>query len=250
MNNREKIIAAFQDIKRRGFIPSHRTHDTGIGKTFEDLIGIIENNERRPDLNGYEIKTKRETSTSYSTLFTKSPSYPKRANAYLRNRYGEDYEEFPGLKKIHTSIFAHQGNSCYGVHSFRLVNDRDCRRIAIAISSLQTGEIFDDAIYYTYDDIEYALKKKLDKLLFVFADTAILNGREHFHYKRAEIYENPSLENFLGMVDEGKIMYDIRIGSYKNPAKRNYGKPHDHGSGFRIRPVDLTSLYADQIIVE
>lgn len=99
MNNREKIIAAFQDIKRRGFIPSHRTHDTGIGKTFEDLIGIIENNERRPDLNGYEIKTKRETSTSYSTLFTKSPSYPKRANAYLRNRYGEDYEEFPGLKK-------------------------------------------------------------------------------------------------------------------------------------------------------
>lgn len=52
------------------------------------------------------------------------------------------------------------------------------------------------------------------------------------------------------MVDEGKIMYDIRIGSYKNPAKRNYGKPHDHGSGFRIRPVDLTSLYADQIIVE
>lgn len=72
MNNREKIIAAFQDIKRRGFIPSHRTHDTGIGKTFEDLIGIIENNERRPDLNGYEIKTKRETSTSYSTLFTKT----------------------------------------------------------------------------------------------------------------------------------------------------------------------------------
>lgn len=99
MNNREKIIAAFQDIKRRGFIPSHRTHDTGIGKTFEDLIGIIENNERRPDLNGYEIKTKRETSTSYSTLFTKSPSYPKRANAYLRDRYGEVYEEFPGLKK-------------------------------------------------------------------------------------------------------------------------------------------------------
>ena len=103
---------------------------------------------------------------------------------------------------------------------------------------------------YTYDDIEYALNNKLDKLLFVFADTAIQNGQEHFHYKRAEIYENPSLENFLGMVDEGKIMYDIRIGSYKNPAKRNYGKPHDHGSGFRIRPVDLTSLYADQIIVE
>lgn len=111
------------------------------------------------------------------------------------------------------------------MHSFRLVNDRDCRRIAIAISSLQTGEILDNAIYYTYDDIEYALNNKLDKLLFVFADTAIQNGQEHFHYKRAEIYENPSLENFLGMVDEGKIMYDIRIGSYKNPANATTANP-------------------------
>ena len=43
-----KFIEGFKKdflvIKEKGWIESRRHHDTGIGKTFEDLIGIIENN--------------------------------------------------------------------------------------------------------------------------------------------------------------------------------------------------------------
>ncbi len=33
-----------QKIKKLGFIPTHRTGDTGIGKTLEDILHIKENN--------------------------------------------------------------------------------------------------------------------------------------------------------------------------------------------------------------
>jgi hypothetical protein len=38
-------------------------------------------------------------------------------------------------------------------------------------------------------------------------------------------------------------MYDIRIGSYSSG--KNYGKPHDHGSGFRIKEHNIIKLYSN-----
>ncbi|MCR4664544.1 MAG: MvaI/BcnI restriction endonuclease family protein [Paludibacteraceae bacterium] len=52
----------------------------------------------------------------------------------------------------------------------------------------------------------------------------------------------PSFEKFLRLTDQGKIMYDIRMGCYHGG--RNIDKPHDHGSGFRILPKDMHLLYA------
>ena len=49
-------------------------------------------------------------------------------------------------------------------------------------------------------------------------------------------------------MDQGKIMYDIRMGSYQSG--RKIGKLHDHGSGFRIKPEDLPKLYAEHEKVE
>ena len=43
-------------------------------------------------------------------------------------------------------------------------------------------------------------------------------------------------------------MYDFRIGSYRSGAKR--GKPHDHGSGFRILEGDIRPLYPFHEVVE
>ena len=44
------------------------------------------------------------------------------------------------------------------------------------------------------------------------------------------------------MLDKGLIMYDIRIGSYRSGL--NYGKTHDHGSGFRILEKNIWKLYS------
>ena len=146
MNNTDKIIQAFKKVKALGWVKSHRSNNTGIGKTFEDYIGVIENNLNEPDLYGFEIKSHRAESSSFVTLFTKSPSYPsKGANAYLKDRYGSNYPDSQ-RKKLHTSIFADRYNTYEGKFSFRLMNVADERRIYIGVYTLGEDELIDNSV--------------------------------------------------------------------------------------------------------
>ena len=56
-----------------GWIKTHRSGPTGIGKTLEDLLGIVENNIDGPDFGDYELKSCRLNSNSMLTIFTKTP---------------------------------------------------------------------------------------------------------------------------------------------------------------------------------
>jgi hypothetical protein len=242
MTDKERIIEKFYKVKEMGWIVSHRSNNTGIGKTFEDCIGVIENNQNEPDLFGFEIKAHRSESSSYVTLFTKSPSYPSKANAYLKDNYGEYYPDST-MKKLHTSMFATSFNTYIGKYSFRLIHKPEEKKICIGVYSLGGSELLDDSVYYTYSDIESALVNKLHNLFFVSTQRRYnITGKEEFYFNSAEIYTNPSLHLFLKMLDEGEIMYDIRIGSYRSG--KNYGKPHDHGSGFRIKKRNIINLYS------
>src|SRR3989344_4021334 len=89
----------FSVIKSKGFIESHRTHNTGIGKTFEDLIGVVENNNALADYQDVlELKSSRELTESMVTLFTKKPSFPKGANSILREKFGQPDKPADGLQ--------------------------------------------------------------------------------------------------------------------------------------------------------
>lgn len=245
MTNRELIIDAFKKVKALGWIKSHRKNNTGIGKTFEDCVGVVENNLNEPDLYGFEIKSHRGESSSYVTLFTKSPSFPKRgANAYLKDKFGVFYPN-SDLKKLHTSMFADSFNSFMGKYSFRLIHMQEERKIYIGVFTLGGKELLDKTIYYTYDDIECALKEKLHNLFYVTAQREINpDNTESFYFDSAEIYTAPSLQKFLEMLNSGEIMYDIRMGAYSSG--KNYGKPHDHGSGFRIKENNICKLYSSK----
>lgn len=66
--DRDLMVERFHTIKNLGFVKSRRSNNTGIGKTFEDYIGVIENNLEEPDFAGFEIKSHRSMSQSYITL--------------------------------------------------------------------------------------------------------------------------------------------------------------------------------------
>lgn len=241
MKHKEQLVEKFHKVKALGFVKSRRKHNTGIGKTFEDYVGVVENNLDEPDLFGYEIKSHREETASYITLFTKSPSFPRRANAYLNTTYGTPYEDNPALKRLHTSMFASRFNN-YGEHySFRLIHDKAERVVRIGVYDQATKALIDKSVGYTYEALEKVLKKKLRNLFYVRAERKYEADEEYFHFNKADIYRSPSLEKLLELIDQGLIMYDIRIGSYRSG--KNYGKAHDHGSGFRIIEQNMRLLF-------
>lgn len=247
MDKTSKLIAAFKKVKELGFVKSNRMHDTGVGKTFEDYMHVIENNIPEADLYGFEIKTKRSSSASYLTLFTKSPSYPTRVNTYLRNEYGTPDEIFPDVNVLHTSIFSTYQNTYLNKYGFQLINNESDEKIYIQISDLKTTKILEDNIYYTYKNIEQSIDK-LKNLMYVHADSKKGEDGEYFYFKEAELFYEPSLHCFLNMLSQGEVMVDIRLGTYKRGI--NAGKPHDHGTAFRIKPNLLPALYDVQVKVD
>lgn len=240
-SNKELIIEKFHEVEQLGFIPSNRHNNTGIGKTFEDYIGVVENNIDEPDLYGFEVKSHREQASSYVTLFTKAPVFPSRANAFLRDNFGLPYDEKPELKRLHVSMFATKATLAYSRYNFKLINDRAGSALRIGIFEPSSNTLLDMSAGYTYDSLARALKRKLKNLFYVTAETKTIDNKEFFHFNHAEIFTEPSLENFLQLIDSGVIMYDIRIGSYKSG--KMYGKAHDHGSGFRILEHNIHLLF-------
>lgn len=245
--NTELIIKRYKEVEKMGFIPSNRKHNTGIGKTFEDYIGVVENNLDEPDLYGFEIKSHRDTACSYVTLFTKSPSFPRRANAILKDKYGVSYVDNSDLKKLHASMFATKYGLVYDTYNFKLINDKENKLVLIGVYDPKTNDLIDCSVGYTYQCLEKILMKKLNNLFYVSADTKTIDNKEYFHFNKADIYTKPSLDNFLQLIDKGVIMYDIRIGSYQSG--KYYGRAHDHGSGFRILEKNIHLLFENHIVV-
>ena len=72
----DDFVSEYAKICGMGWIRTHRTGSTGIGKTLEDLLGIMENNKDEPDFGEYELKSCRLSSNSMLTIFTKTPLPP------------------------------------------------------------------------------------------------------------------------------------------------------------------------------
>ena len=245
--NSKKIVAEFKRrfkiIESKGFIKSHRLSDTGIGKTFEDEIGVIENNLQDVDFMGYiEIKTKREESDSMLTLFTQAPTSPKKANRYLQEKYGTPDTVFPEYKVLHTTVSGADYNTFneqkYG---FKLECDDENKRLYILVRDNQTGKILEDNIYYDYETVKSRVEHKCAVIAFIDAETEKRDGWDYFHFTSVKLLSVISFDTFLEGIKTGVVKYDFRIGVYKSGV--NKGKYHDHGSGFRIRREDIPKLF-------
>ena len=234
----DTLVSEFNRIKNLGYIPATRKGSTAIGKTFEDILGKREDNFPGPDFGDIEIKTQREVSNSYITLFTKAPDYPRKANNYLRENYGYPLPEYNNMNILHTSLFGNTLNNM----NLKIFVDRAKKKVFIA-NEVET------IAYYTFTNLYEKFHLKLRNLAVISAFAQNNNGFEYFHYIAFNFYFNPSFERFLTLLENGQIMVDIRIGVYHNPEKANYGKTHDHGTAFRIKAINLLSLYENHIFI-
>lgn len=224
------------------WIESSRVGDTGIGKTFEDILEKEEDNLALPDLENLEIKSQRFNSSSKVTLFTKAPTYPLRANTYIRENFGVYDDYFSNVKIIHTSFFGNKINNYKGQYGFKLEANNIDRKLYLKVYDKYSIEInLEKEIYWTYDVLNNILQDKIHNIGFVEADRKIENGQEYFKFSKLTLLLRPSLNKFIENINNGTIQFDIRIGVYRSG--KNRGKSHDHGSGFRISKKDFFKLY-------
>jgi len=237
------------EIKGMGWIPSKRRHDTGIGKTFEDLLGIKENNIQLPDIGGIEVKSSRSYTSSPVTLITFEPPREYRNVSwtleYLVNNFGKTGDENGGpVFHITVSARRYTGN----IQQFKL----DTRKIdGKEMVCVVTKKKFNPAnpklpgdvvVCYPVEEILKRIAKKLSGCLLVIeAETRGKKEDEKFRLKGAKLYSGFSVHRFIELVKEGRVVLDIRFGRYSD------GRPHNHGTAWRIHKKDILRLYAREI---
>lgn len=223
----KQLTKKLEEIKKMGFIKTHRVHDTGIGKTLEDLLGIKENNLRVPDVGKIELKAKRIKSESMLTIATKSPE-PRGVNKQLFEKL--KYKDEEGCYCLHSTVYGSRSNP-QGLR-VALENNRLVLKNKKRIEAYWPISIFDDV-----------LKSKSDKIMLVFANVKgkKLTKNEKFHYTEAYLLSGLSINKFTSAIKKNKLKIDIRIGVYRSG--KNKGKYHDHGTGFRINKRDFLKLF-------
>lgn len=243
--NYNEFVERINQIKKMGFVESNRTGDTGIGKTLEDLLGISENNIAGPDFDIYELKSGRKDSSSMLTLFTKTPM-PKGAIKNLLETFGYEQRTKKNRNQLHVTDYVdaqvpehaisirekelHITVDSNSVNSVGLKLETDDNRIYI-------GNSKNVLAYYDKDILEEAFEKKYKKLIYVLATSEKEDGKERFWFDEAYLLEGFSFDRFCDLVKKGVIKLDLRIGHYPD------GRPHDHGTGFRVFPEDTPKCF-------
>ncbi|MFW9889472.1 MAG: MvaI/BcnI family restriction endonuclease [Candidatus Thorarchaeota archaeon] len=242
-----EFIRRLTNLSKKGFVESHRSGDTGVGKTLEDLLGIEENNISGPDFgygpNLYELKSTRRKSKTMITLFTKAPS-PKGAIKQLVVNFGypahkstsntkqlklvDDDEEDTAIhsrsKELHVTLDAIKPNSV-GLQ-LKFVGDRLYFKNSKGVQA-----------YYDRDVLKESFEKKYCRLIYVIADSKKMDGKEFFWYNEAYKLDGFGFSTFAQLIRDGFMKVDIRVGHYPD------GRRHDHGTGFRILPVYLPRCF-------
>lgn len=237
----EELYNKFLQIKSLGWVKSIRKGNASIGDTFEKLVGVPQNDFEIPDYNGIEIKTKRNNSRSYTTLFSATPDGPHFHEVErLKDKYGYPHSNFKKYKVLNNSVYANFLNKIGLNFYFKLKIDRSNRKVFLEIYN-KNGELIEDNVFWYFDTLEEKLYRKLKVLAYVNADAKFLNNIEYFKYNKITFYLLKDFDKFITLLEKGIIRVTFKISIYLKGHK--LGNICDHGTGFEIKENDLIQLF-------
>ena len=220
-----------------------RKGTSGIGYTFESLIGKPEENFPIPDFGNIEIKTCRRNTGNNIHLFSAMPDgdflFP---NERILKYLGYPDKQIPETK-IFNKNFSTKGFETIGWYKEgKIVVNRKQEKIDFIARDIY-GEKFPLDTSWSFSMLEDKLNLKLKFLARIIADVKIIDDVEYFHYKEIKFYKLKGFEEFIRLIEKGYIRINFNIGVYRDEKRK--GKIHDRGVGFSINRKYLYMLYDD-----
>ena len=231
----------FENIKGIGWIKSMRKGTTGIGYTFETILGKEEDSFPIPDYGSIEIKTRHRNSKFPIGLFNATPDgdylFPMQR---IYDRFA-----FPQHGNLKTRVFYASMNALEYTragmnYQFKLVVNRENENIKVIAFSKSTGTI-DPNISWSFGFLKDKLERKLKYLALIKADSKYIFYSQYFKYYDIKLYVLKDFETFLSLIENGTISVTFSLGCYKKGIKT--GKMCNHGSSFVISEDDLEKLF-------
>jgi hypothetical protein len=246
----------FNRIKCKS-IPTRRRDNTGIGATLEYHLGIIENNVPIGDFidtnkyneKHFELKAKREHSSSRISLKTKSPTGGMN-NQQLLDKYG--YKDTNGKNRLNLKVNMKIGAFGKGKQTKFWKLERNGNILYIIHKT--------DGKVSSYNIDKVGLFEKAQNLVLVTAESKYQlcncendklhkDGKhESFNFKKAEFFFNLKKESIIELLDNGKLVFEFRLHKQLDGEGENDEDPkHDRGNVFRISKNKLGDLYETKL---
>ena len=237
----KKLKKEFNRIKNMGYVKATRSGLTGIGKTFEDLLGKEEDTSESPDYHGIEIKARRGYTSCYTTLFGATPQGKKEFEIKrLRQAYGYPDLVYKTQKLLHASVQANCSTLVGNKYLFKLVVDYELLKVFLLVTDKNMNFI-EKKSYWDFDTLKTKLEHKLQYMALVKAWPNIINGEEYYKYYDIDFYKLKSFDKFIKLIEDGTIRVTFKIGIFKKGARA--GELYDRGTGFEIQEIDMLKLF-------
>ena len=189
--NIDQFSEKFKLIKEEGWTPALRGGTTGVGYTFETLIGKKEDNQSLPDIEGYEIKTKLINNTEWVRLFTHDNKCWNHKKDYIVNTFGKPDKD--GKMGIFGNV---RIGTLDGYGLFTVITKDSV--ILMHINGSKLGE-------WNFENLIKKFEIKFPSLILVLADRKIEDDVIFYKYNTATVLDGGSKESFRNMFLNGKI---------------------------------------------
>jgi hypothetical protein len=217
----EDFSEKFRENKKMGYVRSKRKGPTGIGFTLETLLGIVENNDVSPDIEGAELKAHRDNSKNLITLFTFNNKAWKMPPLEAVKQYGSFDRD--GRKGLYYTMSLKPNSAGLFL---------DVQKDYIAVRHI-SGTII---VQWFLEQLADRFAKKIPSLIFVSAFTELRDNIEDFHFHRAQLMKDTTPELLCNQFKSENILVDLRLHD-KGTMARN------HGTGFRTYEERLPNLF-------
>ena len=236
----DNLDRKFQEIHAKGWVESVNSISSGVGMTFEQLLGKSEDNFSYPDFDNIEIKTQRITSNYPITLFGLAPwgqEFPEIDR--IRRLFGYYDYSCDDDKKLNAEFYCSKNTLVCNRYFFNLHVDRMHEKMVLFIFDINNN-LIDSCAYWSFDDIKEKLNGKLKYLGFVHALSKKTNGKEFFKYFKLECYKIKSFDRFLDLIEHNIISVSITTSPVKYGPSIGKNRASCY---FRIGKYDLKKLF-------
>lgn len=224
----ERLRSAIAPLATEWF-QTMRAGPTGVGFTFESLLGLAANSSMLADVDGVELKSYRMGSMTgrgkLMTLFSKTPVWTHEGRGLgLLNRYG--YIDKDGRRALYCTVMKKKNSL-----GFELEPHVDAARLLVN----HRKEL---AMEYHFATLRKRLEEKHPATLFVRAESRGRGAQEEFRYSDVTLCREPSFSNFLDLVEESELGLDLTLHVKEN------GSARDHGYLWRVYEPSIPRLFA------
>lgn len=204
---------------------AQRTGDTGIGYTFESLLGIKENNDKTADFQGIELKCKRlkdggTGALGKVNLFQQTPEWSSKSSSFQRlTSIGQLNEE--GRWACFSQVSTTPNNLNLSLLGKAGASQLDLHKDANLIG------------YWSHQTLEKRLLEKHSRAAFILARVKSTKTGSKFCYEQLIYCEQPTIGRFLELVNKNHLVFEFMM------SEKLGGKVRNHGYPWRLVREDL-----------